>query len=131
MSESGKAPAIAKGDKTFVLLGGFNHEGVWTQVKALGYTLATPNMAKVSPKTWQKRAGELRELADKGRLAATALFLHTHLFLDASRARYRDAFNEIVAEMKRSKAIIFVFQDALDKIFAMRDFETGELLSLS
>ena len=85
MNESEGAPAIAKGGQTFVLLGGFNHEGIWTQVKALGYTLATPNMAKVSPKTWQKRAKEIRELVDGGRLAATALFLHTHLFLDASR----------------------------------------------
>jgi hypothetical protein len=119
-----------KRSKAVVMLGGFGHEGFSTTVKTLGYELISLNLNKVTPKTWLKRADVIYDLKNSDRLAATVIYLHTNLLLEASKSQYRDAFMQILQNAQSSKILIFVFQDNLDGIFSMRDWETREILTL-
>lgn len=116
--------------KYIVSLGGFMHEGLRANVKALGYELLPMELDKVKPPTWSKRAKVIEELAVSGELAATIIYLHTSLLLQASNSDYQSAFSEILSQCNRSKTIVFIFQDNLDGIFAMRHWQTRKPMKL-
>lgn len=110
--------------KYVVTIGGFTHEGISTNVKALGYELITMSLDKVRPKTWLKRAQKMDELVNSGQLVATIIYLHTSLLLQASNSEYQSAFSQLIDIATKSKSIVFIFQDNLDGIFTMRHWET-------
>lgn len=110
--------------KQVVILGGFTHEGLNANAKALGYELLKLSLDGVKPNTWLKRAKLLEELANDENLAATIIYLHTTLLLQASKSEYKPAFLEILNQARKSKTIVFIFQDNLDGIFSMRHWQT-------
>lgn len=116
--------------KTVVTMGGFGHEGLSANTRALGYDLRHLALDRVKPKTWLRRAKVIDDLYTSGHLAATIVYLHTTLLLEASKDDYRQAFEAILAAACNSKTIVFVFQDNLDGIFSMRNWETGEPMTV-
>jgi len=128
--ERRRVQAMGGNQKKVVILGGFDHEGLRATLKAIGYEGVSMNLDNVRPKTWRKRAAAIQSLQDSGRLGATVIYLHTTLLLQASRAEYRDAFAAILQSATQQRTIVFVFQDNLDGVFAMRHVETREPMSL-
>jgi len=121
-----------RNSKTLVMIGGFGHEGITSIADSLGYTISNLSLPSfVQAKTWVKRANVIKDLQKAGNLAATSIYFHTTLLLKASVPPYRDAFLEILNEAKKSKLIIFVFQDNLDGIFGMRRDQNEEPLTLN
>jgi hypothetical protein len=116
--------------KTLVVLGGFSHEGLTAAAKALGYSIVTPLLDRVLPKTWMKRAELIRDLNRSDRLAASVIYLHTALLLKASTPEYREAFLEILKQTRPQRLLIFVFQDNLDGVFSKRHPETKRPMTL-
>ena len=110
--------------KYVVTIGGFSHEGLSANVKALGYELLPMPLDKVQPKTWLKRVGQMDEMVNSRELAATIIYLHTSLLLQASKSEYLSAFFQLINTATKSKTIVFIFQDNLDGIFTMRHWET-------
>jgi hypothetical protein len=116
--------------KSVVVFGGFTHEGIWTSVKALGFDLIRPDLKRASQRKWKRRIQELQELRQDGSLAAVVVYLHSHLFLEASHDWCQAYFFELLAEAKHVKSVVFAFQDNLDGIFAPRPSPTAEPMSL-
>lgn len=116
--------------KSVVMIGGFGHEGLNANLKALGYDLVSLKLEDVLPRTWEKRLGVIETLKDSGRLSACIIYLHTSLLLRASKDRYREVFLQILATTRSAKTIIFVYQDNLDGIFSMRDPQSGAPMTL-
>lgn len=119
-----------KAAKAVVMLGSFGHEGLSANLKALGYDLISLKLDDVLPKTWLRRCEVINKLKDSGRLAACIIYLHSTLLLTASEDGYREVFQEILKTLRSTKSIIFVFQDNLDGIFAMRDPDTREPMTM-
>jgi len=116
--------------KQVVVLGGFGHEGITTNANALGYEILPLSLDGVKPKTWLKRSISIGELFKKGNLAATIIYMHTSLLLKASQDEYKSSFFQILEQAKKSKAIIFIFQDNLDGIFSIKHWQTKKLMSI-
>ena len=119
------------GKKNVVILGGFGHEGITSQIESLGFNEWSRSLNKVSAKTWLKRASEMEDMHLNGRLAATIIRLHSSLLLKASSSKYRDAFLAILKAAQGSKLIVFIFQDNLSGIFVKRRKDTGEPYTLN
>jgi hypothetical protein len=117
--------------KQVLSLGGFAHEGLTASVKALGYTFRSLALDRVTPRTWLKRAAYVHALHARGNLAATFIYLHSTLLLQASKSAYREAFLAIVQAARPAKVLIFVFQDNLDGNYAMRHGATGEPMTVA
>ena len=117
--------------KTVVVLGGFGHEGLQANLKSLGYEQVSLNLDNVTPRTWMKRAAVIKALNESKTLAATIIYLHTTLLLEASKPLYREAFRSILDSAQQSKLIIFVFQDNLDGIFSMRHWQSRKPMTLA
>jgi len=117
-------------NKSFVILGGFDHEGITTTLESHGLTPIHSNLSRVKPATWFKRCEMLKSLRQDGCLSGALLYIHTTLFLKAADTEYITAFFSILDELKVTKSIIFVFQDNLDGIFGMRHWETRKPMSL-
>lgn len=96
--------------KNVVTIGGFSHEGLSANVKALGFELCTLSLDNVQPKTWLKRANFIKEFSENGNLAATIIYLHTTLLLTASKDEYRSAFFEILNQAVKSKQLYLCFK---------------------
>ncbi|MDD4296872.1 MAG: hypothetical protein PHC69_07925 [Ruminiclostridium sp.] len=111
-------------------IGGFTHEGLSANAKALGYELIHFKLDGVKPKTWEKRTNEIKALIESKELAATIIYLHSTLLLQASKSEYRPAFDELLKIVTISKTIVFIFQDNLDGIFTIRHWDTRLPLSL-
>lgn len=116
--------------KYIVSIGGFSHEGLITNVKALGYEILPLKLEDVTPRTWLKRIEIIDRIIESDELAATIIYLHTTLLLQASKNEYSELFSEIIGKVTQFKTIVFIFQDNLDGIFAMRDRETRVPLTL-
>ena len=116
--------------KHVVTIGGFNHEGLSANVKALGFKLLSLKLDGVKPNTWLKRANLIKELIANGTLAATIIYLHTTLLLQASNSEYRAAFIELLTQVAKSKAIVFIFQDNLDGIYTMRHWQSRKPMTI-
>lgn len=132
MKHGHNAMTMEKRQSRYVaMIGGFGHEGFSTAVKALGYDLVYIKLDRILPKTWLKRASHLQELQQSGRLVTTIFYLHTSLLLLASKSDYFAAFKKILQHARSSKMIMFVFQDNLDGVYAMRHWETKAPMSLA
>lgn len=111
-------------------IGGFTHEGFTATIKSLGYEYFPLKFEDVSSKTWLKRLTIIHDLKRTECLVATIIYLHTTLLLKASKSEFYPIFLKILETIHGSKTIIFVYQDNLDGIFALRHWDTKEPMTV-
>ena len=104
--EIGKKPTVA-------ILGDFFHEGVSSQITNLGYDHFLRTLYNRTPKTWDNRCQEIDTKIESGEIKASILYLATPLFFQASKKEFHEVWLKLLATLKKTRSIIFVFEDNL------------------
>lgn len=95
-----------------VVLGNFTHEGLTAKVKSLGFSLINRQL-RSTPRNWLNIVTQLEVLNDQDRLAAVFLYLPSPGLLHVAKPIFDEVRPLLFAQLERTKATIFVYEDNL------------------
>ena len=95
-----------------LVLGDFVHEGLTAKIESLGLAVVNKNL-RSTPRNWLSIARTIAELAEQGRLALVVAYLPSPTVLMVAGEEYDEVRWELVRELGRAQALLFVFEDNL------------------
>jgi hypothetical protein len=104
--------------KSVLLIGQLTQEGVTTKVKSLGYSYCQKILVRTSPKNWFATTELTRELRNSGNLVAVFLHLTEGVLEMSTDKVYSEVWDELLAEMGKSKSLAFIYEENLMGKFA-------------
>lgn len=108
-----------------MVLGTFSHEGLSAKIEGLGFGFVNRNL-RSGPKNWAAIAKQMRALIDEDRLPIAFLYLSSPALLHFADPIYDGVRSELLEAMERTKALVFVFEDALRGVVKPFPWEVEE-----
>jgi hypothetical protein len=108
--------------RKILILGDFIHEGLKTSIATLGFDYVKKFLHGLRGRGWRLRLELLRTMIASGELSATILYLPTPTLLHCAKEEFRDIWREVLGELKKTRSIVFVFEDNLAGRFKRFDW---------
>lgn len=108
-----------------VVLGDFAHEGLTAKIESLGFAVINKRF-RSTPRNWQRIVDLTHDLNEKGRLALVFGYLPTPTLLLVAEDRYDQVRPELIAELERTRSLLFVYEDNLEGVVEPLPWEVGE-----
>jgi hypothetical protein len=110
-----------------LILGDFMHEGLKAKVESLGMQVVKKQL-RSTPRNWEKIADFARGLIEEKKLPLALGYISTPTLLEMARAEYDVARSRLLIELKKTRTLLFVYEDNLRGIVEPLPWEVEALV---